>query len=130
MKTIALTIISMAMTLNVNASEITILHNNSMVITTSQKVKGHTTTILNADGLTNGTESIKSQLTKNEKESEKIAKSLIPKNKEEMEKGIRALAMIDTWDIKKLPAIVFDNGKYVYYGKNLDKAIKLWEQQK
>ena len=111
------------------SEEIFILHNDTIKPKTTDIKKEYTLTLINVDGLKNGINEINSKLTKNESQSKAIADELIPKQKSKMQEGMRGLGLIKKWDIRKLPAIVFNNGTYVYYGSNVEAAIKLWERR-
>ena len=127
------TILIIAMLLNsleVNAADITVLFNDAMEFRVSKFVKGYTLESYNVDGLERGISAIRGSLTKDETESAKIARDLMPAYKEDIEKGGRGLAIIQAWEIEKLPAIIFGKGEYVYYGKDINKAIELWEKRK
>lgn len=46
-----------------------------------------------------------------------------------LQKAFQGLALASAWDVRKLPAFVFADGKFVIYGvTDTQEAIKRWEQ--
>ena len=109
------------------ANEIVVLHEGDFNQKVSSKYK---VSMVDVSKMKTAFDNINKQLPKNQEQATKIAGQLIKKHTSTIQRSFKGIAMLHLYDLKKLPAIVFDEGKYVYYGSNLGKAIKLWEAKK